>query len=163
MASENKLNNVRFQLDFGMIPKIFYKDPVDFIVRTRRVKGEYICALFNRYYEVLNPMYFPERPKGFAPTDFTVREVSQGGGRRFLIIGLPQEHEGSLEYCVQFIAAWRSGVFGMKKPRLYALERTPLGLLTVGAMEPEGTHTTLGEAGSEAENLALIAKAAFSK
>lgn len=159
---ENKLNNVRFQLDFGMIPKIFYKDPVDFIVRTRRVKGEFICALFNRYYEVLNPMYFPENPKHFVPGDFTVRERTLGKAQ-FFIFDLPGEHEGSLEYCVQFIAAWRKGVFGIKTPRLYALERTPLGLLTVGAMEPDGTYTTLGEAGTEEENLALIAKAAFKK
>lgn len=159
---ENKLNNVRFQLDFGMIPKIFYKDPVDFVVRTRRVKGEFICALYNRYYEVLNPMYFPENPKCFTPGDFTVGECVLGKAH-FFIIGLPREHEGSLEYCTQFIVAWRNGVFGMKEPRLYAVERTPLGLLTVGAMEPDGTHTTLGEAGTEEENLALIAKAAFRK
>ena len=163
MASENKLNNVRFQLDFGMIPKIFYKDPVDFVVRSRRVKGEFICALFSRYYEMLNPMYFPENPKSFSPSDFTVREISQGKGQYFMVIDLPSEHEGSLEYCTQFIAAWQKGIFGMKKPRLFALERTPLGIMTVGVMEPEGTYTTLGDAGSEAENLALIAQVAFQK
>lgn len=159
---EHKLNNVRFQLDFGMIPKIFYKDPVDFILRTRRVKGDFICALFNRYYETLNPMYFPENPKCFTPADFTARERTLGKAQ-FFIIDLPGEHEGSLEYCVQFLLVWKKGVFGMKNPRLCAVERTPLGLRNVGAMEPDGTHTTLGEAGTEEENLAMIVKAVFEK
>lgn len=154
---DNKLNNVRFQLDFGMIPKIFYKDPIDFILRSRRVKGAFICALFNRYYEVLNPMYFPDRPKHFAPTDFTVREKT-AHKLQFMTISLPAEHEGSLEFCRSYIIAWQKGIFSMKNPRLYAVERTPLGLMSLGAMEPDGTHTTLGQAGTEEENLAIIAQ-----
>lgn len=149
----NKLNNVRFQLDFGMIPKIFYRDPVDFILRTRRVKGEFLCALFNRYYETLNPMYFPENPKQFSPGDFTVRE-----DRGMLLIGLPHEHEGSLEYCTQYIILWKKGLFGPKNARLFALERGLGGIMTLGAMEPDGTHTTLGSAGTEEENLAAASR-----
>ena len=152
---EHRINNVRFQLDFGMIPKIFYKDPVDFALRTRRVKGDYICALFNRYYETLNPMYFPENPKRFTPQEFPVRETGHGK-LRFFIISLPGDHEGSLEYCKEYFIAWQKGLFGMKKPRLYALERNLGGVMTIGAMEPDGTHTTLGPAGTEEENLTLI-------
>ncbi len=159
---ENKLNNVRFQLDFGMIPKIFYRDPIDFLLRTRRVKGEYICALWNRYFETLNPMYFPENPKHFSPDDFTVRETS-GKGRSFLMITLPKDHEGSLEYCVEYIIAGKKGIFGMKSPRLYALERNLGGVMTIGAMNPDGTHTTLGHARTEEENLTLITGHAFEK
>lgn len=159
---ENKLNNVRFQLDFGMIPKIFYKDPIDFVLRTRRVKGEYICALFNRYYETLNPMYFPENPKQFAPREFPVREAALGKGY-FIFIGLPKEHEGSLEYCTKFIIACQKGLVTIKNPRLFAVERNLGGILTIGAMEPDGTHTTLGSAGTEEENLARIAAHAFQK
>lgn len=159
---ENKINNVRFQLDFGMIPKIFYKDPVDFALRTRRVRGEYICALFNRYYETLNPMYFPENPKQFTPGEFPVRETAQGK-LHFFIIGLPREHEGSLEYCTDFLIGYQKGLFGMKSPRLYAIERNLGGVFTVGAMEPDGTHTTLGKAGTEEDNLALIAAHALQK
>ena len=151
----NKLNNVRFQLDFGMIPKIFYKDPTDFVLRTRRVKADYICALFNRYYETLNPMYFPENPKRFSPGDFGVRETASGK-ENFILIRMPGDHEGSLEYCTDLIIAYRRGVFGIKAPRLFALERNLGGLITVGAMEPDGTHTTLGNAGTEEENLTLI-------
>ena len=151
----NKINNVRFQLDFGMIPKIFYKDPLDFVLRTRRVKGDFICALWNRYFETLNPMYFPESPKHFTPGDFQVRE-SSAEKLQFFHITLPTDHEGSLEYCVAYIIAYRKGLFGMKAPRLYALERNLGGVVTIGAMEPDGTHTTLGRAGSEAENYALI-------
>lgn len=159
---ETKLNNVRFQLDFGMIPKIFYKDPVDFIVRSRRVKGEFICALYNRYYEVLNPMYFPDRPKHFVPGDFTVEEKA-AHKLQFMRITLPSEHEGSLEFCTEYIIAWQKGFLGMKKPQLYAVERTPLGLRQLGAMHPDGTHSSLGQAGMAEENLAAIANAAFDK
>lgn len=159
---ENKLNNVRFQLDFGMIPKIFYRDPIDFVLRTRRVKGDYICALFNRYYETLNPMYFPENPKNFIPGDFTVRE-SALGKLQYITITLPGEHEGSLEYCKAYYIAGRKGIFGMKNPQLYALERNLGGTLTIGAMNPDGTHTTLGLAGAEEENLQMVAKAISEK
>ena len=158
----NKINNVRFQLDFGMIPKIFYKDPIDFVLRTRRVKGDYICALWNRYYETLNPMYFPENPKRFTPGDFAVREVD-GKGRSFLILTLPGDHEGSLEYCVEYIIACKKGIFGAKNPRLYALERNLGGVMTIGAMNPDGTHTTLCTAGTEEENLAAVAGHVFQK
>ena len=153
---ENKINNVRFQLDFGMIPKIFYKDPIDFVLRTRRVKGDYICALWNRYYETLNPMYFPENPKSFTSGDFTVREAAKGK-LRFFLITLPEDYEGSLEYCKAYFIVWQKGILGIKNPRLYGLERNLGGTLTIGAMEPDGTHTTLGKAGTEEENLSLIA------
>ncbi len=152
----NKINNVRFQLDFGMIPKIFYKDPIDFLVRTRRVKGEYICALWNRYYETLNPMYFPENPKHFSPKDFSLRETVSGKGY-YLTITLPGDHEGSLEYCTEYIIACRKGLFSLKAPRLFAVERNLGGVMTIGAMEPDGTHTTLGRAGTGEENFAMIA------
>lgn len=160
---EHKLNNVRFQLDFGMIPKIFYKDPLDFVLRSRRVKEEFICALFNRYYETLNPMYFPENPKHFSPADFAFRELTGEKGTHYQIITLPREHEGSLEYCTQFIIVWKKAMFKKTLYRLYAIERTPLGLLSLGAMEPDGTHTTLGAAGTEEENLSRIAAHAFAK
>jgi hypothetical protein len=153
---DHKLNNVRFQLDFGMIPKIFYRDPIDFVLRTRRVKADFICALWNRYFETLNPMYFPDHPKHFHPGDFTVREAARDK-LHFLIITLPRDHEGSLEYCTEYYIACRKGLFGMKNPRLYALERNLGGVMTIGAMEPDGSHTTLGPAESQQENLALIA------
>jgi hypothetical protein len=159
---ENKINNVRFQLDFGMIPKIFYKDPTDFLLRTRRVKEDYICALFNRYCETLNPMYFPENPKSFTPRDFSVQE-STAGKLHFITITLPSDHEGSLEYCVEYIIAYQKGIFGAKNPRLYALERNLGGILTIGAMEPDGSHSTLGRAGTEEENLRMVAKAILEK
>lgn len=111
---ENKINNVRFQLDFGMIPKIFYKDPIDFVLRTRRVKTDYICALWNRYFETLNPMYFPENPKQFSSEDFTLREAVQGK-LRFVLLALPDDHEGSLEYCTDYFIVWQKGIFGIKK------------------------------------------------
>ncbi len=159
---ESKINNVRFQLDFGMIPKIFYKDPMDFALRTRRVKGEYICALWNRYFETLNPMYFPENPKSFTPEQFIVRETTADKLHYFLI-SLPEDHEGSLEYCTSLFVAYQRGIFGLKKPKLYALERNLGGIMTVGAMEPDGTHTTLGSAGTEEEHLKLIAAHYFQK
>lgn len=159
---DNKLNNVRYQLDYGMIPKIFYRDPVDFTLRSRRVKGDYICALFNRYYEMVNPIFFPDRPKKFIPGDFTVTETEAGKGR-LLCITLPREHEGSLEYCTAYVIAFGRGLFGVKNPRLYAIERNLGGVMTIGAMEPDGTHTDQGPAGTEAENLTRIAGIAFGK
>lgn len=159
---ESKLNNVRYQLDYGMIPKIFYRDPVDFVLRSRRVKGAYISALFNRYYELVNPVFFPDRPKTFRPEDFSVTESAAGRGR-LLRITLPEEHEGSLEYCTEYVIAFGKGLFGVKNPRLYAIERNLGGVMTIGAMEPDGTHTDLGPGGTVEENLSRIAGTAFGK
>lgn len=153
---KNKINNVRFQLDFGMIPKIFYKDPIDFVLRTRRVKSDFICALWNRYYETLNPMYFPENPKQFTPRDFTIRDGA-AGKLHYYHITLPKDHEGSLEYCTAYFVVWQKGFFGMKNIRLFGLERNLGGTMTIGGMEPDGSHSTLGIAGTEEENISLIA------
>lgn len=164
MANDGKLNNARYQLDFGMIPKIFYKDPVDFTTRCRRAKSDYLCALFNRYYQVVNTVYFFDRPKKFRPSDFSQRETSPAGGKQLLHITLPTEHEGSLEYCTDYVIAFEKGLFGVKNPRLYAIERNLGGVMTIGAMEPDGTHTDHGPAaGTVEENLARIARIAFAK
>lgn len=156
MEAENKVNGIRFQLDFGMIPKIFYRDPADFATRCRRVKGDYLCALVNRYYDMVNPVYFPDSPRQVRPEEFgfSVRKVPGG---EILRIVLPPDRDGSLVYCTEYFITCPGGLFSRKKPRLYALERNLGGVMTLGAMEPDGTHTDLCPAGTPEENLAKIA------
>ena len=76
----NKLNNVRFQLDFGMIPKIFYKDPIDFLKRypgrapTIHLK-DYAGGKTDKMYALID---CDDEEASQAATEFELRPVGYG-------------------------------------------------------------------------------------
>lgn len=158
MANDGKQNNARYELDFGIIPKIFYKDPGDFVTRCLRWKDGYVCAMFNRYYELVNKVFFPNHPKRFDPSQFALTESKIEGGR-VIYITLPTEHEGSLVYCSAYAAAYRKGFFGIKDAKLFLIERSVLGTDCIGTMDPEGKHVNFGPVtGSIQGDIARIAE-----
>ena len=138
-----KLNNARYDLDLYMIPKIFHQDPADFIVRCQRTKGGYLAALFNKYYSVVNSVFFFDNPKHFDGKDFAVTEAAPARGAHVLYLSLPSEHEGSLEYCVGFAITYEKKLFALKNPKFFAVVRRLGGVFRIGCVDAQGSFTDL--------------------
>lgn len=157
MANDGKLNNARYELDFGIIPKIFHKDPTDFITRCLRSKDGYVCAMFNRYYELVNKVYFLDNPKHFETNQFGLIKQRLSGGVQMAYITLPSEHEGSLVYCTAYAVVWQKGFFRFKNPRLFHIVRNLGGVMTVCTVDAEGNYTDHGPTtGTAEEDMARI-------
>lgn len=155
--SAGGLNNARYQLDFSIIPKILFKDPTDFITRCQRSKGEYICALFNRFYEFANSVFFFDRPKHFDSDQFTLQERKLSDGRRMLHITLPSEHEGSLVYCTDYVILYEKKLFGVKNAASFTIERHLGGTVIIGSVDDQMNHVHHDESrGSQEADLDLI-------
>lgn len=152
-----KLNNARYELDFYMIPKIFHRDPADFIVRCQRTKGGYLSALFNKYYDIANSVFFFNNPKHFSEADFTMVEAHPAKGQHVLYISLPTEHEGSLVYCTGLAIAYEKKLFTIKNPRFFLIERQLGGIFRIGSVDPEGNFTDHCDSSGTVEgDIALI-------
>lgn len=145
------LNNARWELDTRMIPSIFYKDPTDFIVRCRRQKDGYLCALFNRYYEIANKVFFFDDPKFFEKSQFVLTETDLDNGRTVLHLSLPDEHQGSLNYCTGYGIAFEKKLFTIRNPKFFTLERHFGGIFRLGTVDKEGNHTDLGETSGDVQ------------
>ena len=159
-----KLNNARYELDLYMIPKIFHKDPADFIVRCQRTKGGYLSALFNKYYDIANSVFFFNNPKHFQESDFTITEATPVKGQHVLCLTLPSEHEGSLVYCTGFAIAYEKKLFAVKNPRFFLIERQLGGVFRIGSVDAEGSYTDLcASSGNPVEDIPRIHSLAFAE
>lgn len=157
-----ELNNARYQLDTAIIPIIFYKDPSDFVIRCLRQKDGYLCALFNRYYDFVNPVFFIENHKHFEISDFSQTEHDLGGKQQLLYIHLPTEHQGSLNYCTAYVFTYEKKFFGPKNVRFFTIEHQFGGGEVIGSVDAEGNHVSCGpSSGDKAEDIARIQKIAF--
>lgn len=157
-----ELNNARYQLDTAIIPKIFHKDPSDFVIRCLRAKDGYLCALFNRYYDFVNPVFFIDSYKHFEVSDFSQTEHSFDGNKRILYIHLPTEHQGSLNYCTAYVFAYEKKFFGPKNAKFYTIEHQFGGGEHIGSVDKEGNHVDFGaSSGTKEGDIARIQEMAF--
>lgn len=139
------LNNARWELDVRMIPGIFHKDPADFIIRCRRHNDGYLCALFNRYYEIANRVFFFEDPKVFEKHQFSLTEDTLENGKRVICLSLPDEHKGSLNYCTDYVITYEKKLLSIQNPQFFTIERHFGGVYHLGTVDRSGNHRDLGE------------------
>lgn len=146
------INNARWDLDTHMIPSIFYKDSADFIIRCRRHSDGYLCALFNRYYEIANRVFFLDDPKHFEKAQFSLTEHNPEHGGQVIRLSLPDEHKGSLNYCTDYVITYDKKLFGPQNAKFFTIERHFGGVYRLGTVDASGNHTDLGESTGTAED-----------
>lgn len=104
---ENEFDNVRYELDFIFIPKIFYRDKINFIKSLLNKKGIMFYEFFTRYYNMMNPVLYKSCPKTFRKDEFNVIEFAVSNSKHVLYVTLPN-HRGSRAYCTAYAYTFKS-------------------------------------------------------
>lgn len=97
-------NNVRYELDFRLMPLLAENEGVDFINLILVSDGSVLCDVFNSFYDEFgNTSFFKDSPKHFTENQFTITEKDFDDEIKIVHISLPDEHEGSDIYCTAYV------------------------------------------------------------
>ncbi len=155
-------NNVRYMLDFQVIPGIIADDGQTFILNLLAFEELFICDLFNRYYDQMNPTYFPENPKKFEIDEFTISTREYGGRNRITYVSLPSEFDGSILICRGYAFAYEKYGMRIDNIRYFTIEQSTVGTSCIGSMSNDGIHSNYGSQGKTInETIEKIAAIAF--
>ena len=157
-------NRVREDLDFTIIPDMVYANGPMFVENCLNWKEEFICDLFNQYYEKMNPIYYRDDPKTFRASDFNVGHREFSPGNHCIIVSLPDEFMGSREFCRVYVITYLEQQGKKEKIQLFAIADSSYGWLRIYQIAENGNKTILGHpTGKMSEDIELIIKAAFYK
>ena len=165
-ASARKLpyqrNHVREDLDFEIIPNMVYNDGPKFIDNCLSGKEDFICYLFNNYYEMMNPIYYQDDPKHFRPVDFHVGVRSCGQDKHILFVQLPDEFMGSLEFCRCYAVAYETYNDQINNLRFFCVQESAYGWRRIGEIDRDGNSKFITRSsGNIAEEVDQICRLAF--
>lgn len=159
---ERKRAPVRHQLDFTVMPQLFYRDKEAFLKSALNKKETFFCDLFTQHYTWANPIYYPDSPRSFRESDFSLYLHSLPGGKNILYISLPEEHEGSTVFCTAYALTYQKGFLSHKNIRFFTVEESIMGTTCIGQVPAEGGHINCGPtAGTMDGDLELLEKIAF--
>ncbi len=165
-ASARKLpyrrNHVREDLDFEIIPNMVYNDGPKFSDNCLSGKEDFICYLFNNYYEMMNPIYYQDDPKHFRPVDFHVGIRHITSDKHLLFVQLPDEFMGSLEFCRCYAIAYETCDGQVKNQRLFCVQDSAYGWRRIGEVDCDGNSKFITRSsGNIAEEITQICTLAF--
>ncbi len=155
-------NHVREDLDFEIIPKMVYNDGTKFIANCISGKEDFICYLFNHYYEMMNPVYYRDVPKRFKPVDFYVGMRCIGSNKHLLFVRLPDEFMGSLEFCKCYAIAYKTYEDQVQNLRFFCVQDSAYGWHRIGEVDRDGNSKFITRSsGNISEEINQICTLAF--
>ena len=137
---------IRHELDFVLLPKLFYEDTKAFskcfLLNTR----EMLAQIYNDVYKVVDKG--KPRPRTFAAEDFCAqwKPFGEGGQICYVTAPAPPADDGSHVYCTAYALVVTKAL-----TRLYTVEKGFMGTTCIGYMDEAGNHVNLGDAGNTAE------------
>ncbi len=137
-------NNVRYKLDFRVIPSMFESKGTEFINMLRESRGSILCNVFNLFYDDFgNSTFFKDNPKHFTENQFVFTEKDFGNNLKIIHISLPEEHEGSDIYCTAYIFSCRMQNNKVQSCSMYTVEKSMGDMAFIGTMTNTG-HLNFG-------------------
>ncbi|MDE6426837.1 MAG: hypothetical protein K2K89_12000 [Ruminococcus sp.] len=137
-------NNVRYQLDFILIPLFADNQGVDFVNSILESRGSILCNIFNSFYdEAGNNTFFKDNPKHFTDDQFIITEKDFDDEMKIIHISLPDEHEGSEVYCKAYIFACYMKDNKMDSCSMFTVEKSMVDATFICKMT-NGQHMNFG-------------------
>lgn len=156
-------NHVRQDLDFTIVPEMVYNNGQVFIENCLNWKEEFICDLFNQYYEKMNPIYYKDDPKLFSVNDFYVGHREINPGHHYVIVSLPDEFMGSREFCRAYVITYTEKQDKQENIQFFAVADSSYGWLRIYQITESGEQVFLERAsGKLSTDVEIIVKTAFS-
>lgn len=137
---------IRHELDFVLLPKLFYEDQQAFAMSFLLKPREMLTQIFNNVYKTVDKG--KPRPRTYTEQDFTAqwKSFGQGGQISYVTFPAPPADDGSHVYCTACAL-----VVTREVTRLYTVEKGFMGTTCIGYMDEAGNHVNLGRAGETAE------------
>ena len=155
-------NHVRQDLDFTVVPQMVFNNGPVFIENCVNRKEEYICDLFNQYYEKTNPIDCRDDPKSFSVSDFYVGHFEMDSANSYVVVSLPDEFMGSREFCRAYIITYTERQGQKENIQFFAIADSAYGWLRIYRISEKGEQTIIGHpTGKLAEDIKQILTVAF--
>ena len=139
-----KKNNVRYRLDFKLMPSMVENHGLNFINKVLKQRGNAICKIFNSFYDEFgNHLFFIDNPKHFTEDQFVYTEKDFNSNLKIIHISLPEEHEGSDMYCIAYIFVCRMQNGKVQTCSMYTVEKSFSDLAFICSMTKKG-HMNFG-------------------
>ena len=156
-------DHVRQNLDFTIVPEMVYNNGQAFIENCLNWKEEFICDLFNQYYEKMNPIYYRDDPKLFTVNDFYVGHREISSGNNYVVVSLPDEFMGSREFCRAYVITYTECQGKKERIQFFAIADSAYRWLRIYRITENGDQIILGHpTGKMSEDIELIIQVAFS-
>lgn len=106
-----KINRVRYELDFRLMPSLIQRQG-EFLINRFLNEGESsICSIFNNVYSgKLNGAPYVSNFKPFQPNQFHMTHQSAKNGWEVLYVTLPDDPFGGDVYCTAYAFAFRKDI-----------------------------------------------------
>ena len=155
-------NHVRQDLDFTIVPEMVHNSGHVFIENCLNCKEEFICDLYNQYYEKMNPIYYRDDPKSFGVKDFYVGHREINSGNHYVVVSLPDEFMGSREFCRAYVITYTEHQGKKERIQFFAIADSAYGWLRIYRITENGDQIIVGHpTGKLSEDIELITKVAF--
>ena len=140
------MNDVRYALDFRLIPELFYEEPGQFLKALEVGKEDFFAGLFNDFYAYANETVFADDPKMFAPDQFNVEKYMITASKFLYCVELPEEHEGSMVYCNAYFFVYDVGFLRPACFKFLTMETSIANTHAIGGMSEDlSTHINYGQ------------------
>lgn len=145
-------NNIRYHVDFDLVPSIYHKNPGEFALSFSANAEEMLANIYTYIYSHIKPDHFWQRRPKFSKTDFQVLRKKYPDGLSITYVLLPPLTDQSLVYCTAYaVTIWKN------EAHFYTIEQSVTGTSCIGSVAKDGTHINYGsKALSVEENLAFI-------
>lgn len=147
---------IRYQIDFQMIPSLFYENKDGFRTRLLMAPESILADVYTNAHRKLQGGTPGLRFITFRPVDFLVQKRSYSGDRQLVYVSVPKpaEDDGSHVYCEAFALVSVGDSIS-----LYTVEKSVFGTSCIGSVDRTGGHHNLGSAGkSTKENVEMLCK-----
>lgn len=147
---------IRYQIDFQMIPSLFYENKDGFRTRLLMAPESILADVYTNAHRKLQGGTPGLRFITFRPVDFLVQKRSYSSDRQLVYVSVPKpaEDDGSHVYCEAFALVSVGDSIS-----LYTVEKSVFGTSCIGSVDRTGSHHNLGSAGkSTKENVEMLCK-----
>ena len=147
---------IRYQIDFQMIPSLFYENKDGFCTRLLMAPESILADVYTNAHRKLQGGTPGLRFLTFRPVDFLVQKRSYSSDRQLVYVSVPKpaEDDGSHVYCEAFALVSVGDSIS-----LYTVEKSVFGTSCIGSVDRAGSHHNLGSVGkSTKENVEMLCK-----
>lgn len=147
---------IRYQIDFQMIPSLFYENKDGFRTQLLMESERVLADVYTNAHRELQGGTPGLRFISFRPVNFLVQKRSYSGDRQLVYISVPKpaEDDSSHVYCEAFALVSVGDSIS-----LYTVEKSVFGTSCIGSVDRTGGHHKLGSASkSTKENVDMLCK-----
>ena len=141
---------VRYNLDFRLMPELFFREPAQFFNALEMGKEEFFLNIFNHFYSEPNDTLFKDKPVRFSVENFKVTKYLLSKSKFMYYVELPAICEDSLVWCEAYGFIFDLKIAEESEFHFFTVEKTERTRMLC-SLFPDGKRCNWGDAPDDIE------------